>query len=413
MKNLKEEIDSSIARIEQREKDVITEIKKLEKKVSKYNNWAWFFVILGGIIGIGASFIFFCIKGFCFCDFELNLLGDFLAGSMGAIWSLAGLFFIYVAFLGQKQQLLNQQLEIMYNQLELKYTRHELAGQQQEMKNQNKTLKIQNFENTFFSLLNLLSKIIDSISIKNERSQEIISSSRGSFSLFYNELISIINKNIDDEIVTVKNLEVSTILDSYNELYEKNKKNKDDYTEFYTELTTKFKKYQNNDDSQHQAIKVSMSSYQKLYDENATKSADFYKIYGDLVKIMNKKYDNDNYDIENINIDSLIKSYDKLYNKNQSDLGHYFRSIYHIIKFIDKSDIEDKKNYIGFLRAQLSSYEQIIIFYNCLHPYGKKLKILAEKYSLFKSIDVNLFINTEHKGEFKNTAYEYESITVA
>lgn len=404
MKNLEKEIDNSIERIEKREKDITTESKNLEKKISNYNWWAWFFVVIGGIIGISATSIFFYIKGFCFCDFELNLLGDFLAGSMGAVWSLAGLFFIYVAFLGQKQQLLNQQLEIMYNQLEVKYTRLELNGQKQEMKTQNETLKLQKFEHTFFSLLNLLNTIIDSINIRNERSKDrvIVSSGRDCFNFFYNELTNIVNKYNEDEIIKIQNIELNTLLNSYKQTYTENTSDAKNFRKLYEELSVTFEK--SNENLRNGETKDLLKSYENIYKEK-TESI-FNKFYGELVSIFNKQR---NTSIETIEIIPLIKCYEKLYIENQANLGHYFRSIYHIIKFIDKADINDKKHYIGLLRAQLSSYEQVIIFYNCLHSYGEKFKALAEKYTLFKSIDVHLFINPNHKEEIKNSAYEYEN----
>jgi hypothetical protein len=306
MNTLENEIDISIQRIEIKQLEIEKIISQLEKRIIIFNNWGWIFVGIGAILFVSASIYYFYIKGIN--DFELNLLGDFLSGSVASIWSLAGLFFIYVAFLGQKQQLLNQQLEIMYSQLEVKNTRLELAGQKEEMKIQNATLKQQKFENTFFNLLNLLSSVVNSIDIRNKRTQNIISSGRDCFKIFYDEFITAINK--DNE-----------------------------------------------------------------------------KITGFL--------------IENISTGDVIKTYESYFKKNQSDLSHYFRSVYHIIKFIDNSDIEDKKRYIGLLRAQVSSYEQILIFYNCFHPFGKKLKILAKKHKLFKNLDDGLLLNNNHYIEFQ------------
>ena len=87
-------------------------------------------------------------------NFGLNELGDYFAGSVASTWSLAGLFFIYVAFLGQKQQLLNQQLELLYNRIEIKNTQFELKGQKEQLRLQNETQKLQQFESTFFQLIN-------------------------------------------------------------------------------------------------------------------------------------------------------------------------------------------------------------------------------------------------------------------
>ena len=103
-----------------------------------------------------------------------------------------------------------------------------------------------------------------------------------------------------------------------------------------------------------------------------------------------------------------INAYDIVYLDFRSDLSHYFRTYYHLIKFIDNSDIKDKQQYASIARAQLSSYEQILLFYNCMHVNGnQKFKPLIEKYSLFKNIDYSLlFSNTkEHLETFEKEAY--------
>ncbi|WP_439131564.1 putative phage abortive infection protein [Polaribacter sp.] len=107
-------------------------------------------------------------------------------------------------------------------------------------------------------------------------------------------------------------------------------------------------------------------------------------------------------------IEESLRNYNLFYISRKSDLSHYFRTLYHIIKFVDKSNIKNKKQYISITRAQLSSYEQILIFYNCLHKNGnKKFKPLLEKYSVLKNIDDDLLINLEHKKEYNSSAYNY------
>ena len=309
--NLETQIENSITEIESRQVEVSKEIEKINYKIRIFNFLGWLFVIIGALIATIFTFIFIC-KTKNVTAFEWNLLGDFLSGSVASLWSLAGLFFIYVAFLGQKQQMLIQQLEIKFSQIEVKNTRLELAGQKAEMKIQNETLKLQKFENTFFNLLNLLNSVVNNIDIRNIRTQDVINNGRDCFKTFYDEFVNnIINSNKEVE----------------------------------------------------------------------------------------------NFNVKNSILEDNISAFDKLYNDNKSDLSHYFRSVYHILKFIDRSEIEDKKHYVGLLRAQISSYEQIIIFYNCLHSYGEKFKLLAEKHSFFKNLDTNLIVNNVHENEFNQSAY--------
>lgn len=310
---LEAEIENATRRIESRQVEIDTELQLLVTQIEKYTTWAWRFVWFGAFVAF-ISTIFYLSKN-TETGFGLNLLGDFMSGTVASIWSLAGLFFIYVAFLGQKQQLLNQQLEIMYSQLEVKYTRLELSGQKEEMMEQNNTLRLQKFENTFFQLLSLFNSIVNSLDIRNRKTLAVTTSGRDCFVIFYKRLSNYLDAIIDSEGTGMKELRNASIIET-------------------------------------------------------------------------------------------VEAYDKLYSEDKSDMSHYFRTIYHIIKFIDASDIENKKQYISIARAQLSSYEQILIFYNCLHENGsEKFKPLIEKYALFKNIDGSLVINQEHLNEYASGAY--------
>lgn len=100
----------------------------------------------------------------------------------------------------------------------------------------------------------------------------------------------------------------------------------------------------------------------------------------------------------------LAKSENKETDINQDELralievpfGHYFRYIYRILKHIDESnlldDIDDaeyiRKEYASILRAQLSTYELLLIFYNALHPeFQNTSKRLIEKFAIFNNLN--------------------------
>jgi hypothetical protein len=79
--------------------------------------------------------------------------------------------------------------------------------------------------------------------------------------------------------------------------------------------------------------------------------------------------------------------YDNFYRQNQSALGHYFRLLYNLVKFVDSASDVDKRFYTNLVRAQLSSAELLLLFYNCLSTLGQdKFKPLVEKYALLKTI---------------------------
>ena len=100
--------------------------------------------------------------------------------------------------------------------------------------------------------------------------------------------------------------------------------------------------------------------------------------------------------------------YDKYYGGHQFRLGHYFRHIYQTVTFIDDEKYlspKEKYNYIKILRGQLSNYEQIVFFLNSLSEFGRtwelmnknnpseaiqKEKHLISNYNLIKNIPVQL-----------------------
>ena len=95
----------------------------------------------------------------------------------------------------------------------------------------------------------------------------------------------------------------------------------------------------------------------------------------------------------------LIKSaYSNFYGNYQAYVGHYFRSIYNLMKFVHGSEAMERRRYTNLVRAQLSSFELLIVFYNCLSPLGdKKFKPLIEEYGLLKHVPFELLTDEQHK----------------
>ena len=88
---------------------------------------------------------------------------------------------------------------------------------------------------------------------------------------------------------------------------------------------------------------------------------------------------------------------------------HYFRHLYHIYKFVDTSDlIEDSEryDYACIIRSQLSDYELVMMFYNCLTANGRdKFKPLIEKYAVFNNLRLELLAKVTDKEEYAQGAY--------
>ena len=93
--------------------------------------------------------------------------------------------------------------------------------------------------------------------------------------------------------------------------------------------------------------------------------------------------------------------YSKYYGGHQFRLGHYYRHLYQSITFIDREEyLSDlaKYKYIKILRGQLSNYEQIILSINSISSLGRSWELhkiesthinnknLITKYNLIKNI---------------------------
>ncbi len=116
------------------------------------------------------------------------------------------------------------------------------------------------------------------------------------------------------------------------------------------------------------------------------------------------------------------------YDGHQNILGHYFRHIFQTVKFVNDQEIlnyKEKYDYIKILRAQLSTHEQVLFFYNSLSTIGmpwerdqgikdENFKLIT-KYNLVKNItfELNQIIDVKtfyprviYEGQTKNSLQE-------
>lgn len=264
----------------------------VEKKISFFNK-AW-----KVLVGIGFAIGLICLFWFDLSsDRGLESFGNFAGGTVAAIWSLAGVVLIYLAFLGQKLDLIYQNEELRLNREELKETREVMNQQKKEFELQNKMLSNQNFQNLFFQMLRNHSDIVNHIDLGGGTSRV---SGRDCFGQIYNDF---------------------------------------------------------------------RNEYRKLVNDIADEDS------------------------------RIERAYNISYNKFRIDLSHYFRNLYNFAKLIDEADISenDRITFINILKAQLSTYELALLFYNCLSPYGsKKFKPLVEKYQMVKNLPESVLADSKH-----------------
>ena len=100
-----------------------------------------------------------------------------------------------------------------------------------------------------------------------------------------------------------------------------------------------------------------------------------------------------------------------LYSDTPTCFDHYFRLLYRILKFVKTTSLvttyEEEYEYTAMLRAVLSRYELVWLFYNGL-TYGEdKLKPLIERYAMLSNLRTDMLANCSEidEGAYAPSAY--------
>lgn len=107
----------------------------------------------------------------------------------------------------------------------------------------------------------------------------------------------------------------------------------------------------------------------------------------------------------------INKSYNEIFKGKEAELGHYFRHLYHILKYVVESSIQNKKKYIDIIQAQMSDNELYVTFNNGISEYGNKRFLpILDKYHFFENIRSRGEIFDKIKNQFyPNTSFKYNA----
>jgi len=64
----------------------------------------------------------------------------------------------------------------------------------------------------------------------------------------------------------------------------------------------------------------------------------------------------------------------------------YYRSLYYILRYVNRSTLFDRREYTDIVQAQLSPSELHFLMVNCLVDFGEKFKPFVENFHLLKHI---------------------------
>ncbi len=289
----------------------MAEVNQVSKKQRKYNTkLASFTIVL--LLLAGVLFVFAFFAPYLFTMNSWNEVSFLTTGEIGD--TIGGLMSPFINLSAVIVTGLAFYMQYKANHLQVQIFTDQLAETRKQFKteqaNQEKQNKIQQFESQFFEMLRLHKENVDELAIKDLRTGETV----------------------------VKRQVFKTMTKEFNELLSR--------------TTT--------------AGNLTSLEYQVSYNI-------FFWGYdpGEISKLSIASQNSIN---EHTRGNTPLINF-KYHPGFASSLGHYFRHLFMMVKLVANSDTvprrKDKMIYLKLLRAQLSNYEQIILFYNWLAPgYG-------------------------------------------
>lgn len=110
------------------------------------------------------------------------------------------------------------------------------------------------------------------------------------------------------------------------------------------------------------------------------------------LRLLDLNYEPELFDFSNKNLLKIHVSsiYQDLFLGHADQLGHYFRHLYHLLKYVDDSELKNKKKYMDLIQSQMSSDELYITAINGISNYGRKRMLpLLNNYSFLENLVID------------------------
>lgn len=263
------------------------------------------------------------------------------AGVFGDSFGVVNALFSGLAFAGIIYTILLQRKELVLQRRDLELTRDELKGQKAEFKKQNETLTHQQFEDTFFSLLSMITDVRSNI-LKVETKDGKDKGYEG-FD-FFMRMKDNLNDNYD-------------VLCEYSNKISKNSK-----LESWQERKLKGYGLSNFEDC-FLPENISRIAYIQLYENNHLQLDHYFKSLYQVLKYLLSK---EKHELGEAYIDSGLK------------INTNYKLKEERIKF-------KYLTYAGYIQAQMSSAELLLLFYDAL--FFPKMKRLVYHYKILDNLN--------------------------
>ncbi|CGF77969.1 putative phage abortive infection protein [Bacillus sp. N447-1] len=348
-------------------------------------------------------------------------VGDFIGGTTVTFLTGASVFLLIATNIMQRKelQMSRKSIDEMVKQTEASVEQMAASVQQAEEARKetqitNETMKRQQFETTFFNMINLQHNILKEIQIGDYAGREAISrlyrELKNTYdnqvyelykTQFINNIINSENRGKSSDLIqqVLIEKELSHYIRNFERFFVPARDYDDelDFTErdlFYESITA-------GTNVRWNEIKDEViEDFEKNIKNNRGKWRKILEDFDFIGHIENEKSINHEYVTEfkmnyfdNPLTELKHEAYETLYKQRENVIGHYYRNLYRIVKLIQNNtfdsesqerDNEEKRQYRGILRAQLSSFELLMLFYNVSYSEkGKKFKELVAGINFF------------------------------
>jgi hypothetical protein len=140
--------------------DLRAEVDRIERQIRLFN---WIAV---GAVTLG---VLLAVTAFAWLQ-PVDEISEAIVAAVGvasAFWALAGLFLLYVSFLGQRVDLVYNRQELRDTREQIEGQRLELARQAEQMEMQGETIGRQAFQGMFFQLLRRLGEMVSTLEVSS------------------------------------------------------------------------------------------------------------------------------------------------------------------------------------------------------------------------------------------------------
>lgn len=340
---------------------------------------------------------------------KLGPIGDFIGGTTVAFLTAASVVLLLATIIMQRKEIKISQRSIDELVKQTSATVEQAEEARKETKLTNETMRRQQFENTFFNMINLHHNILKEVKIEQSTGRAAIERLYDYLGNTYNgtiysdyslqlktEAISGDEELLDDLIKQwYIDFELSLYINEFEQHFipgydEKGILDTTELDDFYSSIDNGTNIEWNRRQKKHllyyeQNIKGNLDEYRKII-----KQIDFNystdRISNVYIDMFNENFRN------NPKKELKVLAYEKVYKEYENEVGHYYRNLYRLVKLIQNETFNtdeevnelEKQKYRGILRAQLSSFELLMIFYNVVYSEkGKKFKDILRSTNFF------------------------------